>query len=314
MNTLMPTSASPFVPAPGLLAALTLLLGCPADDTPADTEATAGSSTGGSSTDGGPGPDPDTTAASESSSSSTTAVADDTSTTTNETTDTTGEPPPEGLCEGYDQAGSIASVLSRDGMPIDTTCDPSPAPCGGDPIGSWALESVCGFEAFPNPLEDVCPGSSFALQVLGQSGTMTFEADGSFVQDFDIEIQVVASLDTMACFGVDCATFEMVSQEDNPGTTCTAMGPTCECTIPDDGMAEQVMGTWEVVGDALVLTTPEGTEGIPFCIGGDRLDLWQALLVPTLTDVACGDEQDCIDALGDMYDLYVCSVEPKPGS
>lgn len=287
---------------------LVLLTGCPGDDAPADTEATAGSSTGASSTDGGPGPDLDTTAAPGSSSSSTTAVADDTTTTTSGADSTTGEPPLDGVCEGFEQVGNIATVLSRDGMPIDTTCDPAPMPCGGDPVGSWNVESTCGFEAFPNPLADACPGSTFVIEVLGQTGTLTFEADGSFVQDFDIQAQVVATLDPMACFGVDCATFEQLAQGDNPGTTCQEMGPTCECTIPDDGVPEQAMGTWEVMGTDLVLTTAEGAAGSAFCIGGDRLDLWQPLITSTLTDVACVDDQDCIDALGDMFLFYACTI------
>lgn len=295
----------------GLVLPLGLLTGCPADDTPAETEGTTGTSTSGSSTDAGPGPDPDTTAASESSSSSTTAVADETTTTgepgETETTDTTGGPF-DGVCEGFEQVGNVATVLSRDGMPIDTTCDPTPAPCGGDPVGTWAIEATCGFEAFPNPLAEACPGSTFMIEVLGQSGTLTFEADGSFVQDFDIQAQVVITLDSMACFGIDCATFEQVAQGDNPGTTCQAMGPSCECTLPDDGMPEQAMGTWEVMGDDLILTTAEGAGGSAFCIGGDRLDLWQPIIGSTLTEVLCMDDQDCVDALGDAYEFYSCTL------
>ncbi len=299
-------------PASCLVLTSLLLAACPGDDSPADTEATAGSSTGGSSTGGGSTPDPDSTGGAEGSSgSSTTAVVDETGPDT--TTETTGEPPADGVCEGFTQVGDVATVLSRDGMPIDPSCDPTPMPCGGDVVGSWTLESTCGLEAFPNPLEQACPGSTFAIEVLGAAGTLTFVDDGSFVQDFDIQAQVVVTLDPMTCFGVDCATFEQLSQGDNPGTTCMAMGPTCECTIPDDGMVEQAMGTYEVMGSDIVLTTADGAEGMAFCIAGDRLDLWQPLLVPTITEVMCTDEQDCLDALGDMYDLYACTIE-EPGA
>lgn len=292
----------------GLVLPLALLTGCPAEETPGDTEATEGSTTSGSTTDGGPNPDPDTTAAAESSTSSTTAVADETTTTGDpDTTGTTGEPL-DGVCEGFELVGNVATVLSRDGMPIDTTCDPTPMPCGGDPLGTWMIEATCGFEAFPNPFAEACPGSTFVIEVLGQSGTLTFEADGSFVQDFDIQAQVVTTLDSMACFGVDCATFEQLAQGDSPGTTCQEMGATCECTIPDDGAPEQAMGTWEVMGNDLILTTAEGASGSAFCIGGDRLDLWQPLIGSTLTEVACMDDQDCIDALGDMYEFYACTL------
>jgi hypothetical protein len=294
-----------------ILAPLALLLtACPGDDTSVDTEASTGTSTG-STTDGGPGPDPDTTAASDSSSSSTTAVVDDTSTST--TDNTTGDPPADGTCVGLNQVGNVASVLSRDGMPIDTTCDPDPAPCGGDPVGTWMLESFCGLEAIPNPLEAMCPGSTFMLEVLSQSGTLTFEDDGTFLQDFDIEAQAVLALDTMDCFGIDCATFEMSAQMNNPATTCEAMGPTCTCTVPDDGMPEQQMGTYEVMGTDIVLDTGTDSGSSAFCIAGDRLDLWDALYdAPVVTDVLCMENQECIDAIGDMYDVALCSFDDAP--
>ena len=38
--------------------------------------------------------------------------------------------------------------------------------------------------------------------------------------------------------------------------------------------------------------------------------LWQALYTaPVITNAACADPQDCTDALGDMYDVYVCVPE-----
>lgn len=290
-----------------LAAPLSLLLaGCPGDDGTADTDASS-SSTGGADTTGGPGtgPDPDTTTSvTASSSSSTTAVADDTTTTTD---DTTGDPPADGLCNGFDQVGNINTVLSRDGMPIDTTCDPTPAPCGGDVVGIWALEDTCGFEAFPNPLEDQCPGSTFTIEILSQTGTMTFVDDGTYVQDFDIESQAVIELNPMSCFGVNCATFESIVQMDSPSASCQSMGNTCTCTFPDDGASEQGMGTYEVVGTDLVFTDETGSAEAAFCIGGDRLDLWQPLFgLPVLTDIMCASDVDCYVELGDMYDAYIC--------
>jgi len=301
-----------------LIGPLGLLAGCPADDTPSETEGATGTSTSGTSTDGGPGPDPDTTAASESSSSSTTAVADETSTTSEpgetETTDTTGEPPPVGTCVGVNALGNVATVMSRDGMPIAPGCDATPAPCGGDPVGTWALEDTCGFEEIPNPLEGMCPGSTFALEILSQTGTLTFADDGSFTQDFDIQSQATIGLDPMACLGVPCDVFEGFLQMDNPMATCQEMGPTCECVIPDDGMPEVAMGTWEVMGTDVVLTTADGSAAFPFCIDGDRFDFWQPLFdTPVPTDIACVDDQECVDAIGDMYDLVVCSFDEQPG-
>ena len=291
-----------------------VLAACPGDDTTADTEATAGTSTGEPST----GPGLDTSDGAETSSSSTTAVADDTGTgtttgETGDTSDSTGEPPPAGTCVGLDVTGSIASVLSRDGMPIDPTCDSTPAPCGGDVVGTWAIESSCGFEAFANPLEEACPGSTFTIEILSQTGTLTFEDDGSFVQDLALESQAVLTLDPMACFGSDCAGFEALLQMDTPDATCQAMGPSCTCTFPDDGASEQAMGTYAVDGTDLVLTTPDGTSAAPFCVAGDRFDLWQPIFgTPMPTDVECTSDEECASSIGDMYDFALCSFDDPP--
>lgn len=287
-----------------------VLTACPGDDTTQDTDPTDGTTTTGPVTT--EGPDPDTTVGTTlepttTATGSTTEALDDTGTTTGD--DTTGEPPPAGTCLGLDAVGAIDTVLSRDGMPIDTTCIPDPTPCGGDPVGTWVLEDNCGFESIPNPFEPMCPGSTFMLEILSQSGTMTFEDDGTFVQDFDIQSQLVFSLDTMACFGLACDAFEGLVQMDSPTATCQAMGPTCSCTVPDDGMPEIVMGTYEVMGNALMVTIDAEMGAIDFCIAGDRLDMWQPLYdTPVPTDTACMDDQDCIDALGEEHDAYVCDL------
>ncbi|MCX4241270.1 hypothetical protein [Paraliomyxa miuraensis] len=278
-----------------------LLTACPGDDTTQDTEGT----TSGTSTEG---PDPDgttstttSTTVDPSSSSSTTEAVDETGTSTG------GE---AGLCEGLTIVGHVGSVLARDGMPIDTTCSPDPVPCGGDLVGDWSLESLCGFEAFPNPFEDMCPGSSLSVEILSQSGTLSFADDGTFVQDYDIELQMTLDFDPMACLGISCDAFEAGLQMDDPTASCQSMGPNCRCTIPDDGMPELGMGTYEVIGNVVVLTVDGESSAGEFCITGDRLDAWQPLVdVPTPTRVTCMDAEDCVDALGDMYDGYTCTPE-----
>lgn len=285
-----------------------LLAGCPGDDSPAETDSEGSSGTTG-----------DATATAPTATTTTTTDAD--STTTSEPTTTgvdttageessTGEPL-NGTCIGLDQVGDIDTVFSRDGMPIDASCTLPPAPCGGDVLGTWAIEAQCGYEAFPNPFEQDCPGSTFEIQVVGQMGTVTFENDGTFTQDLSIDLQALLSLDPMACFGIDCVTLEAGLQMDNPAATCMSMMGTCNCTIPglnDPPMV--VMGTYEVMGDSLMLDVGGEQEEFAFCVTGDRLDTWNQLFIDTITETMCVDEQDCIDALGDMHELYVCIEEP----
>jgi hypothetical protein len=274
----------------------------------ADNEAGTGTTSAGESgTDGGHGPRPEKIPTADDTSSSTTAPTDD----------TIGEPPAEGSCVGYTSVGYVGVVLSRGGVPIDLACDSTPAPCGGDPVDGWALAAVCGFEDLPNPFAGRCPGSTYETEILSQSGTMTFAADGTVVQDFDIVLEIVLTVDSMACFDMSCAdlqaVFEASNPEGSPPPTCEAIGANCECTFPDDGQPEQAMASWEVVGTDLLITAEGVTTVFPICVTEDRLDLWQAQYDPPVpTGVACSTQQDCIDALGDTYDLYACALGDDP--
>lgn len=291
-----------------------LLAACPDDDTIADTETTADTDVttgtagfGKPGSDGGHGSGLEEPPFPNDTSSSTTAVTDKTGDTA-----TTGEPPAQGHCVGYRNAGTIGLVLSRGATPVDTACDAEPAPCGGDPVGSWELEAMCGFEDVPNPLEGSCPGSTFSVEILSQSGTLAFAADGTLVQDFDIVSEIVLTVDPMACFGSSCAALEGVFEdsapEGSPPPTCEAMDTLCTCTFPDDGLPEQGMASWESMGTDLLIMVEDVTTVFPFCVTEDRLDLWQPYYdMPTPTGAACNTQQDCIDALGDTYDLYTCS-------
>jgi len=292
---------------------LVLLSGCPGDDgTPMETEGetesegttgdpTATSTPPPSTTD----PDPST------SSGATTETVDDT-TMGPEEESSSGEPPPTNVCVGFDQVGDIGTVFSRDGLPIDTTCDATPMPCGGDVLGMWAVEESCGYEAIPNPLEQDCPGSTFEVETLSHNGTMDFADDGTFVQTLDIQNQAVFTLDPMACFGVSCMDFNDLIQMDDPMASCMDDMGMCRCTFPPEMGGMAIMGNYEVMGDILTLEVGGEVEEFPFCITGDRLDTWNPLFNTTVTEELCNDEQDCVDALGDTHQAYVC-VEPEAG-
>jgi hypothetical protein len=285
--------------------ALFLLAGCPGDDASADADATTDTTSTGRTTTGGD-TELETTATPTATTGSTTAVVDDTG-----TDDTTGERPPQGTCVGFEEIGHLGLALARDAMPIETTCDPAPAQCGGDPVGRWTLDALCGFEATPNPFEDECPDSEFLVEILSQAGTMTFEDDGSFVQDLDVVAQTLLTLNPLECFGLTCPELEdlLRMQTTTPMATCQAMGPRCECTLPDDGVPEQAVGEWDVVNGELHFTAEGITITFPYCVTGGRLALWQPIHdMPISTAVPCTNQRDCIDALGVMYDFYVCTA------
>lgn len=286
-----------------------LMTGCPGDDSPMDTDADTDTegTTGTTSTPTNPTDPTNPTNPTDSSTSSvdTTMSPDDTTDTGEDST--TEDPPPDGTCIGLDQVGDIGTVFSLDGAKIDTTCDPTPMPCGGDIVGTWNIESACGYDAIPNPLEQDCPGSTFTLEVVGQSGTLTFEDDGTFAQDFNIEVQAVFGLDTMACFMLACADFESIIQMDDPAASCVDAMGTCTCTFPPDPPGMAFNGTYEVMGNTVTLDVGGEQQELEFCVETDRLGLWNALLVTTPTEVMCEDETQCADELGDMHEGYFCA-------
>lgn len=304
----------------GLSLALTLcvggLAGCPGDDGSAsDTEdgSSTGSSTGTPPVTTTTGTDPSGSSNSSSSGGGDGSSSDDgldsTSTTTDDPSTSTGEVLP-GTCVGVDSVGDIASIYSRGGAPIDTTCNPAAAGCGGDVLGTWTIEGSCGYESIPNPLADDCPGSTFELAIISESGTLELLDDGTFIQDLMLVSDIIVTLDPMACYGVSCAQFGDALAMDTPGSMCADLEGTCTCTVPNsDGSSDELMGTYEVNADILTLITPEGDSDAAFCVTDDRLDLWQPVLDGTVTEEPCADEADCEAALGDTHEFYLCSLE-----
>lgn len=293
--------------------ALTALLvaGCPGDDAPADTDDATESSGTAASTSTSTGPDPDGTTTPDPTTSSSTSGVDETSSGGAEST-STGEPPPEGSCAGLDLAGMIDTVLSREGAPIELTCDPNPMPCGGDPVGEWVVETSCGYEAYPNFFEEQCPGSTLAVQILSQVGTFSFEEDGTFFQDLTTQVQFDLALDPMTCLGIDCDTWQMLLEEDAPSVTCQSMGATCDCEIVQDPDNDVAMGTYEVQKETITITVDGEAESFPYCTQSDRFDLWSPLFgIPELTEIVCTDDRECVDAIGDMYDVVFCAIDER---
>ncbi|MCH9684229.1 MAG: hypothetical protein K0V04_22540 [Deltaproteobacteria bacterium] len=282
------------------LATLALLCGCPSDDTaPAETDsASSGSSTGGSST----GTDPDS--GSSSSSSSTTEAADD---TTTDDGSSTGDPP--GICVGIDVVGDIGSVYARDGLPIDPVCDPIAAGCGGDVVGTWILDNSCGYEQLPNEFEDRCPGSTFLLEIVAETATVTFVDDGTFTQSSVVDSQAVLTLDPMACFGASCEEFDAVVAMDDPNASCEDIDGLCTCVLPNPQQASNAEGTYVVENDLLTVMTKDEQQELTFCVADDRLSVWEPLLDFTVTEQTCADDADCEAALGDAHAFYACIAD-----
>ncbi len=287
-----------------LIAVCPLVLGCPSDDSPPQSDGSSGTSTGDTTTSS----DPDSTGNAESSSTSTGDSDPDSS--SSDDGDTTGEP--AGICVGIEALGELGFVYARDGLPVDPTCDSTAVGCGGDVVGTWLLEGSCGYEIFPNPLAEDCPNSTFTVNIVSEEATATFEADGTFTQNQTVESEGVFTLDTMDCFNATCEEFGAALQEDTPEAMCADTKGVCTCTVPNGAEATMTSGTYQTLDDLLVLTSDGDEQDLTYCVQGDRLSLWQTAYDLVVTEEACADVSDCEAALGDMYPFYVCATEePK---
>ncbi|MEM7152492.1 MAG: hypothetical protein AAF799_06585 [Myxococcota bacterium] len=290
-----------------------LSTGCPSDDAPADTDeaSTGASSTGGMVEDSGSSAatPPGTTGSTDP--GSTTDTPADSSGGEDDTT--TGEPPPSGVCVGIDTVGDIGSVYTSlgPGGPPPPMCGAEPAGCGGDLVGTWQVQQVCGFDALPNPLEDDCPGSQFDVEILSSTGSLEFLEDGTYVQDTTIANQVILTLDSMTCYGATCEEFAMFVEMDTPGATCQDVGPgMCECTLPNPAEVSLNMGTYSTDGNTLTLNGDDGSfEEFEYCAMGNALQTWAPLYDFVVTEQGCELDEECEAALGDMHEFYVCAQE-----
>lgn len=302
-----------------LLLGLTSTACAASQDSPSQSDTTAAETGSETSLPGSTGSSPDTGP----STSSTGNVADGssgpasesgTATTTSESsggflprTDV-GVPGKTGFCFGSSIVGYLANVHAREGMTVDSTCDAAPAPCGGDPVGTWTVAAHCGLEELPNLFSD-CAGSTMTFIGSELSGTRTFTEELTFELDVDLAFDLVSELDAMRCYGFTCAEFaQQISGQAGIAATCEdseVAGCTCALNVTQNQM---YAGTYTVDGDMLTLTVDgEELQPTPYCVVGDRFDLWQSLTnAQAYPEVECSDPSDCEEALGDAQDQWFC--------
>ena len=299
------------------LALVFAIAGCPADDTSGsgtDTDEDESSSSGMPTT---MPPPPTTTPTTTPTTASTSTTSDETTSTTGPIT--TGDPTgdtettggPTGICVGFDIVGNIDEVLSPQGSPLtDPPCDVTPAGCGGDVVGTWNIETTCGWDDLPNFFDDMCDGATMVVNSGSTTGTRTFEDDNTYTADLTSMLDFDVNIDTMTCFGIDCAGFEtLLNMEPTLTSTCTDDGGgACDCAITSmsSGTAD---GTWATMDNDLTITVDGESAVLEYCSTGARLDLWQPIADTTFYTEPCEEDIDCFEALGDMSDAYVCFTE-----
>lgn len=290
-----------------------LAAGCADDETALDADGGGDTSEATSGGGSGPGSEPATTTepagttTGEPGGTDTGSGSDDGGGTAGGSDESdTGEPPSgSGLCLGASFEGVNARVWrAADGRPFEGTCEVSASGCGGDPLGTWEVESWCGDPAV-NPYAAECPSSTFEIEVVDVSGTRTFEADNAFSESITTVTNSTLVIDP-ACLGLSCGELQTQLTEDFPTIDCASGGGMCTCELSAT-RTSNVQGTWELAGGVLGLTADNGgVQTFSICVTDGAMETWEDVYAAVPTDMPCDTTQQCIDELGDMYDGYVC--------
>jgi hypothetical protein len=187
-------------------------------------------------------------------------------------------------------AGSDAGAAGTAGGGSVPTCE-SAEPCGGDLVGTWtvdqcmpALSGEVDLESIGLPI--VCTGAAITMGALQVSGTLTFNADGSYtdatttmgqvVYEFPPECKELSGT-TTDCPGIEgplrSKGFTANTCVDNTETT----GCTCTGTMEQTGGFAFVSfeyaesGTYETNGNELSMTSFGDDQEYTYCVSGNTL-------------------------------------------
>jgi hypothetical protein len=160
-------------------------------------------------------------------------------------------------------------------------------PCGGDVVGTWRFVGGCVAEAsvFTAIAQTSCPGTEVSQVAFGASGTVTFNADLTYVgQGWN------TTYSDMVTRPLSCTSGAASCDQLNVSVTATggsfleercSGATTCAChSSSRNAMTES--GTYTVTGTELDLTAPSTTRRRAFCIEGSRLHIIE--LSDTATD------------------------------
>jgi hypothetical protein len=153
-------------------------------------------------------------------------------------------------------------------------------PCGGDVVGAWKLQSGCALGEAATDLiaADLCADATGDVAIVGGTAAVTFNADQSYVQTGDVEMEFHLTL-PMSCFaeGGTCADLKaayaeaMATDPRFKATTCAASGSACVCNIRlvlDVGES----GTYSSAATSLTTRTAGGpATTAQYCVQGDEL-------------------------------------------
>jgi hypothetical protein len=170
------------------------------------------------------------------------------------------------------------------------SCGPGAA-CGGDLVGSWAVQNVCVVgdsfaEAVTGSLPEQCADAVEQTTLVPMDVVIEYTASGTSRTSGSLRVDVQARL-SQACLNAAArmtfpisnttcrlagATAQAQTEEEYPGATysCTDAGDSCLCDVSVPTPLEG-SGTYAVQGDQII----SDGQGIDYCISGNTLSIEQ---------------------------------------
>ena len=152
-------------------------------------------------------------------------------------------------------------------------------PCGGDLTGTWAFTTGCvtslGFKEAVSGAASSCSGETVAVTGVSVSGTMTFNADGTYVASA-LSKQGTYSLNVPAsCLnGTACSTVASSLEASGEFETASCSGVAgCACTAVQTPITVTESGSYTISGSTVTMASTTGSSTVSYCVDGSTFHL-----------------------------------------
>jgi len=174
---------------------------------------------------------------------------------------------------------SAVLALGSCGGSSDGGSCPATAPCGGDIVGTWTIQSACLVSSM---MDGGCPGSTIKASSLTYTGSAVYRADLSYALNGVLAGSITATFPTSCLMNqgqvLTCAQVQdLLTTQADPGLSfsCTGTSP-CTCVETLTGVVVNDVGTYTVgAGGLLTLNASDGRgpEQDDYCVKQNTLTL-----------------------------------------
>ena len=173
-------------------------------------------------------------------------------------------------------SGPAAGTTGQAGAPVVTGACKPVAACGGNIVGTWSVSQLCAADLVPTT-DASCPNSTATISGVTESGTYTFNADNTTVDNVHATFTETANFPSSCFTEVQCTQLQSAfsAEPDLSSASCmyaTATG--CSCVLAVDTQST-AMGTYQVSGGTLTIVASAGAtpETDTFCVSGNTLTI-----------------------------------------